>query len=149
MFSYLLEMETIKVHSWYAERWKQPKVSTSWSVVSVVSHDRRGRYGQTVFNEMIAYMNMPLTVLLFFCCRNQHASDVKLYIFPTCWIGSDVQWFYIKCTSYAYLLIKCFRLFERNPHAGFFRASVIAAALNYMELLTMTENVFSNKRDFH
>ena len=28
------------------------------------SQDRSGRYGQTVFNEMMAYINMPLSLFL-------------------------------------------------------------------------------------
>ena len=32
----------------------------------LVSHDRPGRYGQTVFNEMMAYINMPLSLFLLY-----------------------------------------------------------------------------------
>ena len=35
-------------------------------LVSVASHDRPGRYGRTVFNKMIAYINKPLSLFLFF-----------------------------------------------------------------------------------
>ena len=56
----------------------------------------------------------------------------------------DVQWFYIKCTSYAInLLTKCFRRFERNPHAGFISASV-TKALNY-EILTDRKHISEQK----
>ena len=40
------------------------KANQSEHLVSVVSHDRPGRYGQTVFIQMIAYINKPLSLSL-------------------------------------------------------------------------------------
>ena len=42
------------------------KANQSKHFVSVVSQDRSGRYGQTVFNEMMAYNNMPHSLFLLY-----------------------------------------------------------------------------------
>ena len=42
------------------------KANQSKHLVSVVSHDRPGRYIIMVFNEMLACINMPLSLFLLF-----------------------------------------------------------------------------------
>ena len=46
------------------------KANQSKHLVSVVSHDRLGRYGQTVFNQMMAYRILTCLSRFFsFSCR--------------------------------------------------------------------------------
>ena len=42
------------------------KANQTKYLVSVVSQDLLGGYGQTVFNEMMAYINMPLSLFLLY-----------------------------------------------------------------------------------
>ena len=50
-----------------AEQWKQTKASTSFQLFRTIDQDV---YGQTVFNQMMAYNNMRLSLFLLFCCWN-------------------------------------------------------------------------------
>ena len=58
----------------------------------LVSHDRPGRYGQTVFNEMMAYINMPFSLFLLYLLFEINIPVRLNFIFFSClirWTSND------------------------------------------------------------
>ena len=77
------------------------KANQSKHLVSVVSHDRPGRYIIMVFNEMMAGIDMPLSLFLLFFVEINIPVMLN-FIFFHVFNLLDVQWFYIKCTVLRY-----------------------------------------------